>query len=62
MRRRGVAVLLVATTMLAVPSAAGAARSGVTIHHKDRFQFYGSCSVPTRTDALGFEASGCSSR
>ena len=41
MRRRCVAVLLVATTMLVVPSVAGAARSGVTIHHKNRFQFYG---------------------
>ena len=41
MRLRGVVVLLGVAIMLAVPSVAGAARSGVTIHHKNRFQFYG---------------------
>ena len=41
MRLRGVAVLLGVATTLAVPGVAGAARSGVTIHHKGRFNFYG---------------------
>jgi hypothetical protein len=33
--------LVGAGAVLALPSAASAARTGVTIHHKNRFQFYG---------------------
>jgi hypothetical protein len=49
--RRIAFFLLVTTAVLAAPGVAGAARTGVTIHHKNRFHFYGFVLAPSRTDA-----------